>query len=144
MKVILPTAFLGRHDKDSKVSSLWNDVWEEGGTALGHRDDTFGTSPQERLLPFLKNVIIDHLRSNSWANRTAACAVLTELANANILSPTPVSINDNNIANGSQERFRVRASASCSILSECVKIIARSRIWAGKGKLVITQHEFVS
>jgi hypothetical protein len=143
MKIILPTAFLGRHDKDSKVASLWNDVWEEGGTALKTREDTFGTLLQERLLPFLKNIIIDHLRSNSWANRTAACAALTELADANILAPTPASLNDNNIANGSQERFRVRAAASCSILSECVKIIARSRIWTGKGKLVITQHELV-
>eukprot|EP00804_Cyclotella_cryptica_P020845 CCRYP_011471-RA/>CCRYP_011471-RA protein AED:0.17 eAED:0.17 QI:1356/1/1/1/1/1/5/334/2365 len=136
MKVILPTAFLGRHDKDSKVASLWNDVWEEGGTAVGNREDTFGTLLQERLLPFLNNIIIDHLRSNSWANRTAACAVLTELADANILAPIPSSVNDINVGIGSQERFRVRAAASCSTLSECVKMIARSRIWAGKADVV--------
>lgn len=141
IKLILPTAFLGRHDKDSKVASLWNDVWEEGGAAVRNREDTFGTLLQERLLQFVTKITIDHLRSNSWENRKAACAVLTELADAQILAPIPLSSNDDDIASGSQERFRIRAAASSSILSECIKIIARSRIWAGKGELVIAQYE---
>ena len=32
VKKVLPTAYLGRHDKDAKVASLWKDVWDEGST----------------------------------------------------------------------------------------------------------------
>ena len=136
-KVVMPTAFIGRHDKDPKVSSLWKDVWEEGdsATATDNRDGTFGVTLQEQLLPYLVKSVVAALRSLSWENRIAACAVITELAEANVLAPTPRSTDDN-VSVHSSDRFKQRAYASSSILSECVKIIRRSRVWAGKADVV--------
>ena len=133
-KVVLPTAFLGRHDKDEKVKALWNDVWEEGGAAIGNRDDGFGVLLEEKILPSLTPSIIASLQSTSWSNRLSACAVITELTNANILGPAPCPVDG--MPDHSSERFRVRASASHCILFECVTMIARSRIWTGKGEVV--------
>lgn len=134
-KTVLPTAFIGRHDEDSKISSLWNEVWEEGGASIKTRDNVFGALLQEKLLPDLMINIIIALRSTSWSNRLGACKVISELTNASILAPIPRSTNG--ISDGSKERFNKRATASCAILFECVKMIARSnRIWAGKGEVV--------
>ena len=49
-KKVLPIAFLGRKDVDTKVAALWNEVWEEGGTAVGSSGG-FGVMLQEQLLP---------------------------------------------------------------------------------------------
>lgn len=133
-KIVLPTAFLGRKDKDKQVSSLWNEVWEEGGAAIGSRNNSFGVLLQEKLLGDLTHIIIENLRSTSWSNRLSACAVIQELADANILAPTPSS--SYGIAGEFQERLKIRAAATCSILSETVEMIARSRVWAGKGEVI--------
>jgi len=132
---VLPIAFLGRKDDDATVAALWNEVWDEGGTAVGlSGEDTFGVMLQEQLLPYLANAILSALRSPSWSNRREACAVVIELVEANILSPAPRSTSGNqNIANKEPERFKQRAKVSSILLNECVKIIRRSRIWDGKG-----------
>jgi len=138
-KNVLPTAFLGRHDKDAKISSLWKDVWEEGGSAISSmdRDGVFGVLLQEKLLPFIVKGTVSALQSTSWANRRAACAVLIELTDANILAPTPRSIGDGSSFSGEEiERLRQRANASSVLLSECLKITARNRVWEGKGDVV--------
>ena len=129
-KKVLPIAFLGRKDDDTKVATLWNEVWDEGGTAVGiSGEDMFGVTLQEQLLPYLARAILSALRSTSWSSRREACAVIKELVEANILSPTPRSTSGNkNI-----ERFKQRADVSITLLSECVRIIRRSRIWGGKG-----------
>ena len=129
-KKVLPIAFLGRKDEDAKVAALWNEVWDEGGTAVGlSGDDTFGVMLQEQLLPYLANAILSALRSPSWSNRREACAVVIELVEANILSPAPRSTTQNLV----DERFKQRMKVSSILLNECVKIIRRSRIWDGKG-----------
>eukprot|EP00986_Skeletonema_menzelii_P019099 scaffold27064_cov167-Skeletonema_menzelii.AAC.1 len=129
-KKVLPIAFLGRKDEDAKVAALWNEVWDEGGTAVGlSGDDTFGVLLQEQLLPYLANAILSALRSPSWSNRREACAVVIELVEANVLSPAPRS----NTQNLVEERFKQRMKVSSILLNECVKIIRRSRIWDGKG-----------
>ena len=138
-KKVLPVAFLGRHDKDAKISSLWKDVWDEGGTAAEStdRDDVFGVLLQEKLLPYIVNATVLALQSTSWANRRAGCAVLNELTDANILAPTPRSTrDDNSLSAEDTNRLRQRAKASSILLSECVRIIARNRIWDGKGDVV--------
>lgn len=128
-RIVLPTAYIGRYDKDEKVSSLWKDVWEEGGTAVNsaRRDDVFGVSLQEKLLPYLVKAIVSALRSTSWANRKAGCASIVDLLDGNILAP----VNANDIG-----RLKQRANAARVLLCECVKIIARNRIWEGKGDVV--------
>ncbi len=132
-KKVLPIAFLGRKDDDTKVAALWNEVWDEGGTAVSlSGDESFGVMLQEQLLPYLANAILSALRSPSWSNRREACAVVTELVEANILSPAPRSTNSiQKLAE--DERFKQRAKVSSILLNECVKIIRRNRIWDGKG-----------
>jgi hypothetical protein len=134
-KIVMPTAFIGRHDKDSKIAALWNEVWDEGGTAIGSRDDAFGVLLQEKLLPYLTKNIIVNLRSTSWSNRLSACAVIMELSTANILAPTACSTQD--APDRFSQRFKIRAAATCSILFECVNMISCSgRIWTGKGEVI--------
>ncbi len=130
-KKVLPIAFIGRKDDDSKVAALWNEVWDEGGTAVSlSGDDTFGVMLQEQLLPYLASAILSALRSPSWSNRREACAVITELVEANILSPAPRSTSQKL---AQDERFKQRSKVSSILLNECVKIIRRNRIWDGKG-----------
>jgi len=133
-KKVLPIAFLGRKDDDAKVAALWNDVWDEGGTAVGlSGEDTFGVMLQEQLLPYLANAMLSALRSPSWSNRREACAVIIELVEANILSPAPRSTSGTQKIAEEPERFKQRAKVSSILLNECLKIIRRSRIWEGKG-----------
>lgn len=139
VKKVLPVAFLGRHDKDAKISSLWNEVWDEGGTAVSSagRDDVFGVLLQEKLLPYIVRATALALQSTSWSNRKAGCAVLVELTQANILAPTPRSTDDGHLMTVEEiSRLSQRAKASSVLLTECVKIIARNRIWDGKGDVV--------
>jgi len=133
-KIVLPTAYLGKHDQDAKVGFLWSEVWEEGSSAVGSGDNSFGVMLQEKILPSLTSSIIDNLQSTSWSNRVNACAVITELVEANILAPPPSPINNAHCQK--DERFRVRAQSSSFILFECIKIITRSRIWLGKGNVL--------
>lgn len=133
-KVVLPTAFIGRHDTDERIRGLWNEVWEEGGAAITSRDNSFGVTKEEQILPYIKHAVIEHLQGTSWANRLSACAVIKELTEANILAPTPCSIKG--VPDKSNERQNIRASISRVILSECVKLIAQRRIWSGKGEVV--------
>jgi len=140
VKKVLPTAFLGLHDKDAKVASLWKDVWDEGGsTAIDStdRDDVFGVLLQEKLLPYIVKATVLALQSTSWANRKAGCAVLNELTDINILAPTPRSTNDDvSLSAEDVNRLKQRAKASSILLSECVQIISRNRVWDGKGDVV--------
>jgi proteasome component ECM29 len=138
IRKVLPVAFLGKHDKDTKVASLWKDVWDEGGIAINsEHDGVFGTTTQEKLLPYIARAAVISLQSTSWANRKAGCAVLIDLAEASILAPTPRSIDDHLSSSGPEiDRLRQRARASSTLLSECVRVIARNRIWDGKGDVV--------
>jgi proteasome component ECM29 len=131
-------AFLGRHDKDTKVSQSWNDVWDEGGAAINsEHDGVFGVLLQEKLLPYIVKACVSSLQSTSWANRKAGCAVIVELNTANILAPISRSMNDDFLPSGQEiDRMRQRANASSVLLSQCVKVIARRRIWEGKGDVV--------
>lgn len=137
---VLPTAFIGRHDKDPKVSSLWKDVWDEGPSAISSmdgRNDVFGVLLQEKLLPYIIKATVSALRSTSWDNRKNGAMVLIELTDANILAPTPRSTGDESRFSGEDKaRLKQRAKASSILLSECLTIIARNRIWDGKGDVV--------
>lgn len=140
-KKVLPTAFIGRHDKEPKIASMWKDIWDEGGQAFSSMDrseEVFGVILQEKLLPSIVKATVSTLRSTSWANRRAGCAVLVELTDANILAPIARSTNDDNtnISINELARLRQRAKASGVLLSECVHIISRNRIWDGKADVV--------
>jgi proteasome component ECM29 len=138
VRKVLPVAFLGKHDTDAKVALLWKDVWDEGGTAINsEHDGVFGVLLQEKLLPHIARATVASLQSTSWANRKAGCAVLIDLAETNILAPISRSANDDLSPSGPEiDRLKQRARASSDLLHECVKIIARNRIWDGKCDVV--------
>jgi proteasome component ECM29 len=138
VRKVLPVSFLGKHDSDATVSSLWKDVWDEGGAAINsEHDGVFGVLLQEKLLPYIARATLSYLQSTSWANRKAGCAVLIDLAESGILAPIPRSTSDDSSSYGPDfDRLRQRARASSDVLSECVKIISRNRIWDGKGDVV--------
>jgi len=137
---VLPTAFLGRHDKDAKISSLWKEVWDEGGSAINSmdgRDGVFGVLLQEKLLPYIVKSTVLALQSTSWANRKTACAVMIELSDANVVAPISRStIDDSSFSTEDIDRLRQRAKSSTVLLSECMRIVSRNRIWDGKGDVV--------
>ncbi|KAL7549336.1 LOW QUALITY PROTEIN: hypothetical protein ACHAWF_012606 [Thalassiosira exigua] len=120
-KNVLPTAFIGRHDKDDKVAPLWKDVWEEGGSAVGSTDqrDRFGVLLQEKLLSYIVKATMSALQSTSWSSRKAGNKCI-----------------DGSSTEDFDPRLRQRAKASRVLLSECLAIIARNQIWDGKGDVV--------
>jgi len=138
---VLPIAFLGQKDDDAKVASLWKEVWDEGGSAANtssrrlHGGDSFGVLLQEKLLPYLVRASVEALDDVAWSRRVIGCAALIELANINVLAPAPRSI-DNASSSSDVQRARRRAQASSVALTACVKLIIKSRIWAGKKDVV--------
>ena len=135
VRKVLPTAYIGMHDKETKIASLWKEVWEEGGSAISSvdgRDNVFGVLLQEKLLPSITRAIIKSLQSTSWDNRRKGCDVLLELCKDNVLAPT-ARISDGTFCDDDKDRLNQRAEASASLLSECVTIISKRRVWDGKG-----------
>ena len=137
---VLPLAFLGRKDDDKKVASLWNEVWDEGGTVAntGGAAQDFGVLLEEKLLPSLVRTCMEALEDVSWSRRVTACEALIELADMNVLSPAPRSTKDKteSVSTRSLHRERRRAQASAEVLAICTRLIAKSRLWAGKNVLV--------
>ena len=135
IRKVLPTAYIGMHDKETKIASLWKEVWEEGGSAISSfdgRDNVFGVLLQEKLLPSISRAIVKSLQSTSWDNRRKGCAVLLELCKDNVLAPT-ARTSDGTFCDDDRDRLKQRAEASASLLSECVAIISKRRVWDGKG-----------
>jgi proteasome component ECM29 len=146
LRKILPIAFLGQKDEDSKIASLWKEVWEEGGTAANlasdndssHLDD-FGVTLHEKLLPSLVRACANALNDVSWSRRIAACSAIMDLTEMNVLAPPPRSTklkSDSLFSQNEILRARSRAQASSSIIIASVKVIVKSRIWAGKSDVV--------
>lgn len=132
---ILPTAFLGRKDDDSKVASLWQEVWDEGGSALGSNDTEFGTLIEEKLLPDLVDSCIGALTELSWSRRVAASKALTDLCDLGVLAPAPRSV----VTTASKlddARASRRARAANAAVCACVKVVIGSRLWTGKSEVI--------
>lgn len=138
---VLPIAFLGQKDSDSKVASLWKEVWEEGGSAANvssphdDRSINFGVLLHEKLLPYLVRACVDALNDVSWSRRVTACAALGDLADLNVLAPAPRSLTSC-VTNPNLLRARRRAQASANAIKACIKLIVKSRVWAGKKEVV--------
>eukprot|EP00978_Attheya_sp_CCMP212_P004710 scaffold10348_cov54-Attheya_sp.AAC.3 len=146
LRKILPIAFLGQKDEDTKIASLWKEVWEEGGTTANlasgndssHLDD-FGVTLHEKMLPSLVRACANALNDVSWSRRIAACSAIMDLTEMNVLAPPPRSTklkSDSLFSQNEILRARSRAQASSSIIIASVKVIVKSRIWAGKSDVV--------
>jgi proteasome component ECM29 len=137
---VLPVAFLGMKDSDSKVAALWKEVWEEGGSSanLAGAADDFGSLLEEKLLPYLVKECLKALGDVSWSRRVTGSVSLSELANLNVLSPAPRSGKAAKAMTSfaDAERARRRAQASSQALAASVKLLSGSRLWSGKADVV--------
>lgn len=133
---VLPIAFLGTRDPDKAVSSLWKEVWDDGGASVNldaKNDD--GNTLDEKLLAGLVNESVKALGDLAWSRRVTAAVALTDLADCEILAPPPRQL-DGRIPKSAQGRARKRAHASSIALNALVELVARSRLWTGKKDVV--------
>ena len=136
---VLPVAFLGKKDTDSKISSLWKEVWDEGGTSLGFgKTSGFGSSVEERILPGLVGECVDALDDVSWARRIAGASSLSDLCDIDVLTPIahPVADSSSKQSSAELDRAKRRAKAANLALKSCVSLLVKPRIWAGKTEVV--------
>jgi proteasome component ECM29 len=139
---VLPVAFLGRKDSDPTIATLWNEVWEEGGSAANLSDaspsmNSFGTRLEEKLLQSLVDECVSALRDVSWSRRIAGSSALFELCDLGILSPVPRSTQSSVKTEATiMLRARSRAEASNLALQECIQLLTKPRLWTGKSEVL--------
>lgn len=136
---VLPVAFLGKKDKDTKIASLWKEVWDDGGVSLSVGKSTgFGALVEERVLHGLVMACVEALDDVSWARRVAGATALSDLCEINVLSPIPQSAVESSSIQSQidTERARKRAKAASLALKACVSLLVKPRIWAGKTEVV--------
>ena len=135
-RTVLPMAFLGQRDKESKIASLWKEVWEEGELAANSSGmKRYGVLVEEKLLSGLVRACTKALEDVSWDRRITGAMALTELCEMNILAPTATSLSGK-VSPEDTERAKRRAKASNLALMTCVKVMVRPRIWGGKSHVV--------
>ena len=89
--VPLPMAFIGRKDSDATIASMWQEVWEEGGSVDNTSDlpsplRNYGTRLEEKLLQPLVQECVSALQDVSWSSRVAGASALQDLCSIGILS----------------------------------------------------------
>jgi proteasome component ECM29 len=139
-RFVLPAAYLGRKDPDSKIANLFTEVWEEGGNAtkiVSESTEKFGGTLEENLLPFLVHECILALQDVSWGRRVAGAAALGELCSLGVLGPLKSSAtkHDSTDTFGNKQRAKVRAKSCHKALNQCIELLARPRIWKGKSSV---------
>lgn len=134
---VLPISFLGMRDPDKSASSLWREVWDDGGAAvdLGSSENNIGNTLEERLLLSLAKECAKALEDRSWSRRVTGAVAIISLAEKEILAPLPRRLNGN-YSRQEQVRARKRAHASKIALSSLVQMVSRNRIWTGKHEVV--------
>ena len=139
---VLPCAYLGRKDSDAKIASLWNEVWEEGGSAASLADvspslNSFGSRLEEKLLPALVNECVSALQDVSWSRRVAGSSALVDLCDLGMLSPVARSTQSPaKTDTETMKRARYRAEASNMALRECLLLVTKPRLWTGKADVL--------
>lgn len=136
---VLPMAFLGQRDEDSKIASLWKEVWDEGGSASAYKnsDDSTGVTLEEKLLPYITRVCISAMEEVSWAPRVAACSALLSLCAIGVLAPPSRNLqSQQSFGPSDMKKARRRAFASRNALRSCVELIVKPRVWTGKTTVV--------
>ena len=141
-KRVLPVAFIGRKDSDGTIASMWQEVWEEGGSVANTSDSpsplrNYGTRLEEKLLQPLVQECVSALQDVSWSSRVAGASALQDLCSIEILSPVA------HVAQSLPESSEVmllrtqnRAGASQIAITQCMKVLVKPRLWDGKSELL--------
>eukprot|EP00977_Amphora_coffeiformis_P014885 scaffold4242_cov175-Amphora_coffeaeformis.AAC.9 len=145
---VLPIAFLGQKDEETKVASLMKEVWQEGGSTVQENvSQDFGTRVEEALLPELVSECLRALDDVSWSRRLAGSQSLSELCQLGVLSPLRVS--GTRDSSGSLQskvvlRAKRRAQNSSAAIAASVRLLKKPRLWTGKSKVVSETARLVS
>ena len=138
--LVLPVAYLGRKDSDSQVASMWQEVWDEGGSVVSASDpfrSSFGTQLEETLLPSLVDEAILALEDVSWERRGAGASAVQDLCQVGVLAPIPRSVQEpTKYDTAILLRAQIRAKASCRALQHCLTLATKPRLWNGKSELL--------
>lgn len=144
---VLPAAYVGRKDEDAKIAKLWNEVWEEGGSAAILASDTsstrYGTTLEENLLPSIINECILALEDVSWVRRVAGASALSDLCALGVLAPTSTTLLSMNLPL-QKEKSRNRAQSCQKAIKACLLLLAKPRIWNGKSTVMATMSKFAA
>ena len=145
---VLPVAFLGQKDSDTKIAKLWQEVWEEGSIAINvshaSGEDGFGTTIEEKLLPHLVKECCRALEDLSWTRRVAGSTALVDLCAAGVLSPSPRQLAPSSADAYSIRRSQRRAQASNAALNTSLRLLSGSRLWTGKSQVVASAVSIAS
>lgn len=131
---VLPVAFIGQKDSDTKTAGLWQEVWEEG--SIVPCEDGFGTTLLEKLLPHLVKESCKALNSLAWSRRVAGSVALADLCAAGVLSPPPRQLVLSQADTYSVQRARRRAEASHKALNKSLQLLTGPRLFTGKGEVL--------
>lgn len=147
-QTVLPIAFLGQKDEESKVASLMKEVWQEGGSAVQESvSQEFGTRVEEVLLPELVRECSRALEDLSFSRRVAGSKSLTELCTLGVLSPLRVAgTRDNTERLQKSVLLRAKRRAqNCNIaVSASVRLLKKPRLWTGKSEVVAETVRLIS
>jgi proteasome component ECM29 len=133
---ILPVSYLAMKEPKSDDASIWKEVWEEGGAVAALAlDDSDETTIEGKLLVSLVKECVNGLGDLAFVRRVSAAEVLCDLTNRGILAP-PAQQLDGRASPEIQRRAQRRAKASSLGLSSLVQLIAKSRVWSGKGEVI--------
>ena len=123
LRVVLPAAYLGKKDPDEKISALWTEVWEEGGSVASTSDRLAYTRLEEKILPEIVEMSVAALEDVAWSRRVAAASALMDLSN--VMQPS----------NAFSHSVR-RAEATSRAIGGCLNLLIRPRLWTGKNQVV--------
>lgn len=140
-RLVLPVAFVGRKDTDTKVSSLWQEVWEEASTASlsSFSQEGSGTTVEEAILNSLTKECVGALDDLSWSRRVTGCKALIELCDQNILSPLLRKGSE-----GFEARSKRRTEAARLALEKAVVLMRKPRLWKGKSDVLLVVTKITS
>jgi hypothetical protein len=145
---VLPIAFLGQKDEDSKVANLMKEVWLEAATTIqSDMSQRFGTRVEEALLSELVTECVLALEDASWSRRVAASKSLSELCGQGVLCPLrTLSGVDKGVSSDNDIVLRAKRRAQhCNIaISASVRLLKKPRLWTGKSTILSETVRLVS
>ncbi|KAL3920061.1 MAG: hypothetical protein SGILL_003448 [Bacillariaceae sp.] len=133
---ILPVSYLAMKEPNSADAALWKEIWEDGGAVVSQElNDSDENTVEGKLLLSLVKECVNGLGDLAFVRRVSAAEALSDLTNRGILAPPPRQL-DGNVPPAIQRRAQRRAKATRTGLSALVRLIAKSRVWSGKGDII--------
>lgn len=133
---ILLVSYLAMKEPNSGDASIWKEIWEDGGAVVSQElNDSDENTVEGKLLLSLVKECVNGLGDLAFVRRVSAAEALSDLTHRGILAPPPRPL-DGKASPEIQRRAKRRAKATSTGLSALVQLIAKSRVWSGKGEII--------